>query len=109
MRYDRLITLQRNTVTRTVSGSVNREWTTYASDVPARFMNIGGGLADESNERVSRRVSQFAIRYSWSWNLQENDQVIFEGQTGLITSIDENTKLPRRTEWIIEVIFKDNN
>lgn len=108
-KYDRLITINRSTDSAsTASGSVTKTWSSVATDVPARYDVVGGGTVFEADQRVANQNVVFGIRYPFSFSVLENDQVVFEGKTGKIESVDENTKAPRRSELLITVNFKDN-
>lgn len=80
-RYDRLITVQRKTVTRSPSGAEIAVWTDIARRIPAYALPTGGSEQMAVEQKVARQQVTFTVRFHSipmaSRPLLPNDRIIW--------------------------------
>jgi SPP1 family predicted phage head-tail adaptor len=104
-KLDQRIIIQSYTETRSASGGVVRDYTTYAERW-CQVLPKGGNEAQEANEKTARRISDFIIRAN-GLTLNETMRIVWRGETFNITTIDyAGTRL--REYYMIRGISKDN-
>jgi SPP1 family predicted phage head-tail adaptor len=88
-RMDRKITIQKKVVTRDATyGQPNYGYTNVATVWAQRFDPIKGGEKEEGNKIVSRRITNYLIRYSTTTSVIDETMRILDGaETYEITDV----------------------
>lgn len=104
-KLDQRIVFQSYTETRSASGGVVRDYSTYATRW-AQVLPKGGNEAQEAMEKTARRICDFVVRKG-GLTLNETMRIVWRGETFDITTIDPNGL--RLNEFIlIRGVSKDN-
>ena len=105
-KLDQRIVFQSYTETRSASGGVVRDYSTYATRW-AQVMPKGGNEAQEAMEKTARRIADFIVRKN-GLTLNETMRIVWRSQTFNITTIDEGGN--RLNEYyLIRGVSKDND
>lgn len=104
-KLDQRIVFQSYTETRSASGGVVRDYSTYATRW-AQVLPKGGNEAQEAMEKTARRICDFIVRKG-GLTLNETMRIVWRGETFDITTIDPSGL--RLNEFIlIRGVSKDN-
>ena len=77
-RLDRLVTIQRRTLTETDSGGLDETWTTLISRRAAGYRPLKGDERFTDQQVIGREQVEFRIRYSANVaDLSQRDRIIF--------------------------------
>lgn len=104
-KLDQRIVFQSYSETRSASGGVIRDYSTYATRW-AQVIPKGGGESQEAMEKTARRIADFIVRKN-GLTLNETMRIEWRGQVFNITTIDEGgTRL--NEYYLIRGVSKDN-
>lgn len=104
-KLDQRIVFQSYSETRSASGGVVRDYSTYATRW-AQVMPKGGNEGQEAMEKTARRITDFIVRKN-GLTIDETMRIVWRSQVFNITAIDEGgTRL--NEYYLIRGVSKDN-
>lgn len=106
-KYDNLMSLYTRSLTKSTTGQESITWTEYVTEIPCKYLSLGGSDNVEDTQRVASNMFEFRMHYPHSFEVLETMEILYEGSRFKIENIHESDN-GRRVELVIKATKKDN-